>query len=649
MFRLLLTAAISLLLSAPAQAKLSGDSFEHAISAFTFAERRDWVNAMGHAKKVGDNAFVKLISWEYMLDNDSGATFEEIVSFIENNPTWPEQKKLHIRAEMALHQGNTPDKDVIETFGEITPITGVGKIALTEAWKRNGLASSSKIAALVHDAWRNGDFDEKQENKILDTYGDTLTREDHIARIDRLLWEERQAPARRILSLVPDGYQKLFKARMALLDDKRLAIITVAQVPASLKNDPGLTFDRLLFRARRDDDKGVREMLLMAPEKPPYPEKWWKYRESQVRVAVDEKNYSLAKKLLANHGQVDGSGLADAIWLRGWLDCEFLDHPRDGLSEFRDMYDKVKYPVSKARAAFWAGRAADKAGDRPTAENWYKTASSYPTTFYGQMGALKSKGNAPLAIPHSSDISGEAKRSFENSDYTRAIKLTMDAGNYDLARRLITLAVENTEDIAQITLATELGGKGGKAHLSVHAAKKALQQNVVLIEGGYPTPKTPSPTAIERPLTLAITRQESEFDPNAKSPSGALGMMQLLPRTAKEVAHKNDVPFALGRLGDASYNMNLGSLYLGRLINSYDGSYIMGIAAYNAGPGNVRNWTRKFGTPGNEVDSAINWIEKIPFYETRNYVQRVLENLQVYRAIESDGEQRLALADDLKR
>ena len=649
--RLLLTFVVTILLACQgtnAYARLSGDDLDHAHSAFQFAERKNWSDARAHAKRVDDPAFQKLITWQYLLDPDSDASFDEITTFIENNPNWPEQKKLRLRAEMALHKADVPDHEVIEWFGDGTPLTGVGKIAFAEALQRNRQATRERINSLIHDAWRNGDFDEPQERKLLDTYDDVLTREDHIARIDRLLWEERTSAAKRILSHVPENYQKLFKARMALIDDKRLAIIAVAQVPSSLKNDPGLTFDRLLFRARRDDDSGVREMLLAAPAHPPYPDKWWKYREAQIHIAVDDKNYSLAKKLLANHGQSEGTGLADALWLQGWLKTEFLGQPQEGYNLFSDMYDKVKYPVSKSRAAYWAARSAEINGNDEEAKKWYKIAVSYPTTFYGQLALLKSSGKAPLSIPSSPSISAESRTKFGQNDFMKVIRITIDAGNYDLARRLITLAVENTDDLSEVTMVTELGEGSGHSHLSVHAAKKALHQNIVLVEGGYPTPKTPSSTGIERSLTLAISRQESEFDPNARSPSNAVGMMQLLPRTAKEVAKKNHMAFSASRLSEPGYNMTLGSLYLSRLINSYDGSYIMGIAAYNAGPGNVRNWVKKFGTPGNDVDNAVNWIEKIPFNETRNYVQRVLENLQVYRAIEADDEP-LKLAEDLKR
>lgn len=629
----------------------SDDNDEHVRSAFLFADRKDWSNAQAHAAQSHNPVLIKLINWEYALDPDSGAGHDEIMQFMQANPDWPDQKRLRIRAELALRRSAEFDQDIITEFKEQPPITGVGKMALAEALMRGGKTPQEKITTLIRDAWRGGDFDEIQEQQIIDTYGNLLKRTDDIDRIDRLLWEEKITGAKRILDRVPADYRKLYQARMSLIADKRSAILSVAQVPAALKHDPGLIYDRMRYRARRDDTKGVREMLLAAPSHVPYPEKWWRQRELQVREAIGENNFKLAKKLLANHGQSDGGTLADALWLQGWLDTEFLKEPKTGYDLFYRMFSEVRFPVSKARAAYWAARAAEKAGDKEAAASWYTTASAYPTTFYGQLASLKANGTAPLRLPAAPEISGEAQRVFDNEELTRAIKLCIAANQPDLAKKFINYLAENADDDTQAALASHFGNRIGQPALSVHAAKKAMQQRgVVVIEAGYPRVKTPTGLAVERPLALAITRQESEFDPHARSPSGALGMMQLMTATAKETARKDDVPFSAGQLGDPSYNMTLGSLYLARLIRNYDGSYIMAIAAYNAGPGNVRNWAGQFGTPGNRLDSAIDWIEKIPFTETRNYVQRVLENLQIYRHLESDVDApKLKLGEDLAR
>ncbi len=636
---------ISLLLLVTTPAFAADDT--HARSAFLFADKQDWPNALGHARASGDTALVKLITWEYILDNNSGATFPEIVRFIDDNPKWPEQKRLHIRAEQALRDDTVPDHDIIAWFGDEKPLTGVGKMALAEALRRGKLATQDKLNEIIRDAWRTGDFDEAQEKIIYGNYGRLFTDADNIARVDRMLWEEKTGPAKRNLAHVPDNYAKMFKARMALMSNSKLANVQVALVSSALKNNPGLLYDRMRYRARKDDDKGVREMLSLAPASPPYPEKWWRYREIQVRESIAEKKYADALKLLSKHGDLEGASLADAVWLQGWIKCEFQDRAKSAYEDFAGLYEKVHYPVSRSRAAYWAARAAMRSGDNSAANIWYGHAATYSTTFYGQLALVKLGGNTPLAFPSAPQISSEDKREFERDDVVKAIRLAMQYDSFALANRILADMIENGDDEAQMAQLADLGTKAGYPYLSVRAAKKSLQQNVVLIGAGYPLIATPKDNPLERDLTLAITRQESEFNPSAESPSGALGMMQLLPGTAKEVARKNDLPYSLAKLNEPQYNMTLGSHYLKRLIDSYDGSYVLAIGAYNAGPGNVRKWMQSFGTPDNDVDKAVNWIEKVPFSETRNYIQRVLENLQVFRAL--NGKTQLGLAADLKR
>ncbi|NBX03739.1 MAG: lytic transglycosylase domain-containing protein [Alphaproteobacteria bacterium] len=643
----LFTAAFCVLLAHPAFA-LSDAQEVHARSAFTFADRKDWDNARGHASAAHDGVLKKLITWQYLLDVDSGADFAEISRFIRENPDWPNQKKLNIRAEMALRDGNTPDADVIAWFGDRMPLTGVGKRALAEALAHTGNSTDEKIIYLLRDAWRNGDFEEAQEEAFLDAHASVLRPEDDISRIDRLLWEEKDIAADRILSRVSASYQKLFLARMEIIEGKN-ANAALATVPSELKKDMGLTYDLIRYHIRNDNDGEARDLLLNISPHVPYPERWWKLREAQVRRAIDEKNYKLAEQLLAGHEQLDGTDLADASWLKGWLMLEFLKKPKVAQAAFEHMYENVRFPVSKSRAGYWAARAAEKNGDEQSAKTWDANAAAFATTFYGQLSALKLSKTAPLVIPSPPDVSSSEKQNFEKSDLAKAVSLSADIGQVELAGKLLSLIIENAESEAVIVSAVELSDKIGRPYLAVRGAKKALQKNIVMLKAGYPRPKTDADLPVERALALAITRQESEFDPMAKSRAGAVGMMQLLPSTAKEVAKKTAVGFERARLHEPGYNMMLGSHYLSRLIGSYDGSYVMAIAAYNAGPGNVRKWVAQFGAPENTHESAIDWIEKIPFYETRNYVQRVLENVQVYRHLESNGAAKLQLGDDLVR
>ncbi|MFW0776714.1 MAG: lytic transglycosylase domain-containing protein [Rickettsiales bacterium] len=642
---------ILLLATQAAQARLPNSAYANAENAFNFAKKRDWDGALLHAEKSNYVPLITLIRWQYLLDSDSGAEFNEITRFISGHPDWPQQKTLRIRAEMSLRDGSVSDNDIIAWFANDTPITGVGKIALAEALARQQMSTRTYVDTLIRGGWIDGDFDSTETKRIRDTYKNLLGRDEHFARVDRLLWEQKTSSAEDMLPFLSKDQQKLAKARIALIRGKKRVTPLINAVPSSLKKDPGLQYDRLRFRAKRGDDEGVREILLGLPEVVPYPKRWWRYREGQVRQALSKGNPELAQRLLATHGLTQGAAYADARWLNGWLQLEFLDRPRDAYELFYGMYEAVNYPVSKARAAYWAGRAAEKSGERSTAHDWYANAAAHPTTFYGQLAALKVYGTAPLRIPAQPGIGSWQQKRFDAKDMPRAAVLAAQFDRDDLAARLMYEMIQNTNDVEEAAMIAALGQKIGQTYLGVRGAKKALQHhNAVLLESGYPTPKTPSESNVERPLILSIARQESEFDPNARSSAGARGLMQLMHRTAREVARKSGLKYSRSKLYDETYNMQLGSNYLGRMIDSYDGSYVMAIASYNAGPGNVRKWTKSFGTPAHDIDNAVNWIEQIPFAETRNYVQRVLENLQVYRHILAEGKTpKLRLGEDLER
>ncbi len=644
---------VSITLSIPVMA-MTQEETDAAKRAFSAIDDKQWAEALVQANNSNEKALQTLVKWQYMLDPDSGASFSEISQFIIAHPDWPEQKKLKIRAELSLPDSNIEADEIIKWFGSETPITGVGKIALATALNKNGKKNDEKIEFLVRSAWREGDFSESQELAIIAIYYNIIRREDDIARADRLLWEGKENSAQRIFIKFDDGHKKLYKARIALQDDKKNALKLVSQVPSSLKKDVGLVYDLIAYQFRHNgSDSVINSLLLSTPKKIPYPEKWWKYRESKIREALIDGNISLASRLLENNAQEEGQTAADANWLKGRLLLKYKNQPKEAYQVFTRMFSSVKYPVSKSRAAYWAAKAAQQSGDVQEAKNWFNKAISYPTTFYGQLAALINNGTAPLKIPSPPAIDSNIREEFNSRSTVRAANLCILFGDFALAGKLINNLVADSDSDSETLLASELGVKAGRVSLSVKAAKKAMQANIALIDTGYPTPSTPENILLPRNLALAITRQESEFDNMAKSPSGALGMMQLLPSTAREVARKNDIGYDAQKLYDPEYNMQLGSIYLQKLIDNYDGSVIMGIAAYNGGPGNVYKWVQKFGRPEGNIESAVDWIENIPFSETRNYVQRVLENLQVYRYIESQKQEdgnstsKLLLGQDL--
>lgn len=643
-----------IMVGSPAVAMTQNEA-EHVRSAFLFSNRKQWRDAILHAKNSNSYVLQTLVEWQSLLDKDSESDFFTINQFLVEHPDWPERRKLLVRAESELAKADIKSDEIIEWFSNTPPITGVGKLTLANALQKSG-KGVEKTGAIIRDAWINGDFSDEQGKELLEKYASMIRPEDDIARANRLAWEGKYSSIERMSSRLTGKRKDLYLARAALQNGKKNAQKLVAKLSSEMKNDVGLFYDRLLFAYKKDDDAEVWKLLLSAPNKIPYPEKWWKIREAKIYEAIGDGNMTLANRLLANHGQEENQqsmqGFSDASWLKGRLLLVYKKQPKEAFKVFQKMFNVVKYPVSKARASYWAGRALRQAGEIEEAKKWFNIASAYPTTFYGQLASVVYHGTAPLRIPAAPVISDEVRAEFNARSMVQAVKLCVSFNEFGLAEKLINHLVADADEESEALLASELGIDAGKIYLSVRGSKKAIQRNVVSVLAGYPIIKTVENLAIPTSLAFAITRQESEFDNMAKSPAGALGMMQLLPTTAEEVARRNDIAYEPQKLYDTEYNMMLGSLYLKRMIDNYNGSLVMAIAAYNAGMGNVYKWVKRFGRPAKNVDGVVDWIENIPFSETRNYVQRVLENLQVYRYVEGQrgrdaASVKLLLSNDL--
>ncbi len=327
--------------------------------------------------------------------------------------------------------------------------------------------------------------------------------------------------------------------------------------------------------------------------------------------------------------------LADHGALKGWLRLQNKQDAQAGYKDFYALYGSVSTPVSKARAAYWAGRAAEKNGNHDIAVEWMQKAARYPTVFYGQLAHLWLHPGVPLALPPAPRITRETQARIARHELARVAEMREKAGDHagrDAFLSALAVALDNDEELAALAVfANQLKDVAG----GVEIAKLALKQGVLLVEAGWPRITLPEALSIEPALALAITRQESQFDPRARSPAGARGMMQLMPATARDLAKKLGLRWSDAALDDPAMNIALGSYYLGRLIRGFDGSYILGIASYNAGASPVRAWRHRMGPPPASLEAAIDWIESIPYAETRTYVMRVLENLTLYRALQA--------------
>jgi soluble lytic murein transglycosylase len=406
----------------------------------------------------------------------------------------------------------------------------------------------------------------------------------------------------------------------------------VAQVPDQLKGNPGLVYERLRWRRRKGKVAAALEMLEMAPDRPPRAEMWWRERAYLARAALAMGDVEVAYRVVRRHGQTSGADLADGEWLAGWIALRFQGKPAAALAHFETMYQTVTYPISRTRGAYWAGRAAEAMGDSAAAARWYRLAAAHPLAFYGQHAAARLGPENGMALPDGPAISGFEFGAFYQRELVRVTRLLAEIGERKLVRIFVRHLSRIAETPAERILIARLAQYTDRTDLAVWTARRASLAGVDLIDHGYPMLPLPEGRGPDPALVLAVIRQESGFDPKAVSPTGARGLMQLQPATARKVSRMLGTRYSKRRLtSDPDYNLTLGRAHLAELIAAYDGSYVLALAAYNAGPRRVKRWIKAFGDPRRGSAQAIDWIESIPLGETRNYVQRVLEGLFVYR------------------
>jgi soluble lytic murein transglycosylase len=411
----------------------------------------------------------------------------------------------------------------------------------------------------------------------------------------------------------------------------------VARVPVELQGDPGLVYDQVRWYRRRDYEATARQLLLHYRVDDAQPDQFWRERGQLARSALSAGNPGEAYRLASEHGFTRGSELADSEWLAGWIALRFLQQPEVATPHFLAMFESVTHPVSRARGAYWLGRTAAAMGDTETATLWYRLAAQHPVAFYGQLSHAQLHPNQPLPLPADPEVSAADAQQFEDHELVRAIRLLTMAGERERQRAFVLRLAELSETGAWKDMTASLAHEINRPDLAVAVARQSIRAGTPLVRNGYPvlsiTDGGAEPYAVEMPLVHAIVRQESSFDVRAVSPAGAQGLMQLMPATARGIAGTLALPYLPSDLTSSpEYNISLGRAYIGSMLNRFEGSYILALAAYNAGPSRVNQWLGTNGDPRIGAEAAIDWIELIPSSETRNYVQRCLENLQVYRA-----------------
>lgn len=600
-------------------------------SAFKLGGRGDWDGAAAMAAAARDRTLAKVIDWQRIQDRSAMLGFDQIARFIDQNPDWPRSDGIQVRAEAKIDD-DTGARKVIDFFRRHPPISGLGRLRYGMALLETGDRAAG--AQLLKLGWHDADTTPELEQQVLSRHGALLGETDHVARLDQLLFDESVAEARRMLPLVPAAWRAEGQARISLILAARTVTQDLAQVPAARRNDSGLLYARIRWLRALDRDDEATDLIALLPAgtAAAAPEDWWPNLHYGARRLLRAGRPEEAYRVASQHGLTGGVAYFEAEWMAGWIALRFLNRPEIAYRHFSAMRTKVSAPISVSRAAFWAGRAAAAAGRAADARRWFDDAAAFPHTFYGQLaaatlGEVNARPLAPDPAPTPQD-----RTAFESDELIRAARMLLEIGEENRIRPFTAQIMENQTRPGVRALVTAMAEAKGGSFAGIVAAKAANYLGTTLFRHGYPVVAMPRGALTEPALALALTRQESEFRVDAVSPAGALGLMQLMPSTAKLVARSLGIKYQPKKLTtDASYNTKLGVAHLDQLLNDYSGSYIMTAAAYNAGPGRVSSWMNEFGDPRSAATDVIDWIEQIPFTETRNYVQRVIENTQVYR------------------
>ncbi|MBV8472635.1 MAG: lytic transglycosylase domain-containing protein, partial [Hyphomicrobiales bacterium] len=502
--------------------------------------------------------------------------------------------------------------------------------------------------SLVRELWTSGALNGAEEDVVLERHAGDLRPEDHIARLDRLLWDGQAAPARRALPRVPEEWRLLGEARLALAAGQSGADEIAARVPKALQDNPGLRLDLIRWARRQHRLEQAAALIRNPPGDLGRPAAWSAERDTLLRQLLDDGKSDLAYDLATQRGfRESDAESADLEFVSGWIALRRLAHPEVAYGHFVRLHSSVKLPVSIARGAYWSGLAAEARGAADDAHRWFTAAAEQGVTYYGQLAAAR-LGTAPApTFPDLPQAGADERNSFEQQEFVRATRQLMEIGAAEFARPFLFRLDANAPTPAGHGLVATLADKAGCLDVALAAAKRA-NPGVPSLALGFPMIRVETAGSATPPLVLAIIRQESGFDPAAVSRADARGLMQLQPATAKTVAHAIAAPFSAERLlTDPDYNISLGAAYLGRLLDTFNDSLVLAIAAYNAGPARVKQWVATYGDPRDSSVDVVDWIEELPFSETRNYVQRVLENLQVYRLRGGDKARAFTLAHDL--
>ncbi|MBF9042587.1 transglycosylase SLT domain-containing protein [Rhodobacterales bacterium HKCCE4037] len=616
-------------MSVPLHAQTDAEALSAALDAYN---RGDLAGGSEAAQDLDDPIALDLLAWTRLRRGEGD--FGEYISFVDRNPDWPGMDYLRRQGEPSIPEGGDP-QNVLDFFAEQLPQTGAGALAYARALEETGDRAAAE--AEVIRAWTSMVMTGPHAQALNGAYGSILTDEHHIARLDHLLWEGAEDRARAMFSFVPEGWVAMAEARLALRDRRAGVNDLIDRVPEELRSHPGLSYERFLWRMAEGYWDTAAELMMEHSDSAAdlgRPEAWGDRRADLARDVMREGDHEGCYRMASTHridAAVDYIAFSDLEWIAGYCAFRLGNYDR-AIAHFEDFREVVFSPISVGRAGYWLGRAHEAAGNDAAAAEAYALGAQYQSSFYGQLA--QERGGLPVEPDFlgDRDYGDWATAEFTNLPVFHAAMLLYTAGQRTLAERFFTHITERLSE-EEAGLMGELMLDLGEPHFALVVAKRAAQSGHEIYRAYYPLADLEDVILpIPRAFALSIARRESEFDPIVESGAGALGLMQVMPGTGRDQAGAMGISFSLDRLrNDPAYNVLLGSNYIAGLLENYDDNPILVTIGYNAGPGRVNQWLERFGDP-RDADDVLDWIENIPFSETRNYIMRVTESLAIYEA-----------------
>ncbi|MBE7217387.1 MAG: lytic transglycosylase domain-containing protein [Caulobacteraceae bacterium] len=621
------------------------------LAAALQAVRRGDVNgAQAQASALTDPVARKVVTWALVDQAGAMLSLPQILAADRDLQGWPRETRRRAVVERALALGAPSPTQTIAWFDGREPQTGDGAYALAVALQAQGRQADA--VALVRHFWRERSFEADTQARMQARFAGVLSAEDTDRRLENLLYTSNGPALRALTAVVDADHQQLAAARLALRANSSEAPALVAALPASVQNDGGLAFDRARYYRKHNLDVMAVGFLRTTTADPPGPDAAaavWNERRALMTAALKAGDAQGAYAAASAHGLAPGVDYSEAEFFAGWIALTRLHDPALADRHFAAVQQQGATPTTLSRALYWRGRAAQMRGDAAAAQGFWRDGGAYYTSFYGQLAAEKA-GVRTLSLAPDPQPTAADRNQFDGRETVRAARLLSDAGQKELFSTFVLSTAEDVNSPEEAAMLVDLARASGAPGIATRAARVAITRGFYLPQRGWPL--LPAPTGAGRPepaFTLSIVRQESGFDPAIRSGAGARGLMQLMPATAALVARREGVDYAASRLDDPDYNMRLGASYLGGLTGDFSGSYVLAAAGYNAGPGRAAQWASDCGDPRQSSVDPADFIECIPFSETRNYVMRVMESVGVYRARLNGGSAPLTILADLHR